>query len=138
MAFDSDGQCIGPTALIAAPQTVTAAWVDLGSEFILWKMKSLLLWLQITHNGSSDIRARLLIKHEYGGTLEYPLQIETVSATAVKLNNEYKEIDTDVTQNKPISWGLDGCVPVGQFQVMAGTLGAPADIIETAYYTASM
>lgn len=138
MPFESDGQNIAKT-LIEAPQAVTPAWAKLGGEFLLWKMKHLLLWIERTHNDSSDIRVRLVPKRGYGASSpDYQPQIESTGATIVKLNPEGKEFDIDATQEPIVSYDLDGCVPVGQFEIMAGAVGSSADVIETAHITASM
>lgn len=137
MAFVADGNATPPTALSGTPQTLTASWADLGGEIEIYRKKHLGLWLQVDINLSNNLRVMFLAKTESGGTLEYSIPIETISATDVKINAEYKELNTDADQNIVINWDLPGYIPVGQFQVMVGTLGATAAIITSAFWSAA-
>jgi len=130
----------GPKELVApaSPQTITGAWADLGAELHVAGAGAAGLWANLDINGSTDVRLRLLAKRTSAGADEYVPPIRTVGASVVAVEDEYIEFTNDVDQKMLISWNMDGLIPYIQFQVMAGTLGAPAGIILSAYVTTTL
>lgn len=121
--------------LISAAQNLTASWVDLGFEIDCKGYDSLGLWLTLDINDTNNARVRVLVKHTKAGSEEYVLPIRTVSASDVKVEDEYIEFNTDADQKMVLSWQLDNVIPFIQIQVMAGTVGASAGQIDAAYAT---
>jgi len=130
----------GPEELVAAasPQALTNAWVDLGDELYVGGACVVGLWANLDINDSVNARVRVLAKHASAGADEYVLPIRTVGASAILVEDEYVEFNTDADQKMLLSWNLDGCVPYVQFQVMAGTVGVSAGQIDSAYATTAM
>lgn len=128
------GKTIGPLALISAAQDLTANWVDLGGEISTENVQHIGIYINLDINNSQDARVRLLAKHTSAGTDEYNLPIRTVSASDVKVEDEYIEFNVDADQKMILEFDLDGIVPFCQIQVQAGTVGATAGQIDSAYY----
>ena len=134
--LDFPGQTGGPAqALIAAAQDLTANWVDLGDELHVQGAANIALWVELDINDSVNARVRMLAKWESGGANEYVLPIYSTAADLVHVEAEYVEFNDDVDQSMILSWELDGVVPYVQFQVQAGTVGATAGQIDSAYVT---
>lgn len=125
----------GPEGVITSPQNLTASWADLGSEKIVPGFKTAALWLDVDINDSSNVRIRCLAKRAPATGLEYVLPINTVGASSVAVEDEYFELNVDADQQIIVKVTLDNVIPVIQWQVIAGTLGASAGQIETAYMT---
>jgi len=124
--------------LITAAQDFTAAWADLGPEIPMFGYNKLKLWLTFDINDSTDLRVRVLEKHESGGVEEYEPIIETYSASDIKFEAGYWELNVDADVLHPLVYKGDGCTPYVQAQIMAGTLGVGVDAqIDAAYYTRS-
>ena len=121
----------GASALIAAKQVITAAWVDLGDAVDTRGAETLGVWIVLDIEGSNDVRIRALALHTAEDN-EYLLPIRTVSSTDVKITPEYMEFANDVDQNMLLAVTLKNIVPMVQLQVMAGTLGSPAAEIDEA------
>jgi len=138
--LDFPGIIGGPHELVAvaSPQTITAAWVDLGAELYVAGASSAGLWVNLDINGSTNVRLRVLAKHASDGADEYVLPIRAVGASSVLVEDEYIEFNDDDDQKMLLPWSLNGTVPYVQFQVMAGALGAPAGIILSAYVTTAL
>jgi len=130
----------GPHELVAvaSPQTITAAWVDLGDELETDGAADIALWVNLDIQGSTNIRLRLLAKHASEGTDEYIPQIYTEGASAILIEDEYIEFNVDADHKAPVVWKLNGLYPYTQFQVMAGALGGTAGIILSAYVTTTL
>jgi len=137
MSLNFPGIIKGPETLVAAaaPQALTANWVDLGNEQYVAGARRAGLWLTLDINDSTDARVRCLAKHENAGAEEYTLSIRTVGASDVKLEPEYFEFNVDEDRLMLLSVELDGLVPYVQFQVQAGVVGATAGQIDAAYLT---
>jgi hypothetical protein len=122
-------------ALISAAQFLTGTWVHLGSEIDTRGKDTLGVWINLEINDTLNARMRALAKYESGGTDEYFLPIRTISAADVKVEDEYVEFNNDIDQEMLLSWSLDNIIPFVQLQVMAGTVGANAGRIVSAYRT---
>ena len=131
------GDLRGPEEIVAAaaPQNLTAAWVDLGDELFVQGAEWIALWIVLDINDSQNARVRLLAKREADGANEYSLPIRTVAAAVVLIEPEIKEFNTDVDQSIALSWRLDKSVSWVQFQVQAGVVGATAGQIDLAHVT---
>ena len=129
------GQLSGPVELISSAQDLTGAWVDLGDELKVEYAQKIGLYINLDINDSVNARIRLLAKYESGGTDEYTFPIRTVSSSNVTVAAEYIEFSSDADQKMILSWDLDGLVKYIQIQVQAGTVGATAGQVDSAYYT---
>jgi hypothetical protein len=123
--------------IITSPQTVTNAWADLGSELDMTSWKRMGIWLDVTINNSNNVRVRALAKRLANGALEYPIMIKTISATDVKLQPGYYELDSDSNQQAYFEVETNGLIPVIQWQVEAGTVGVAGATINSAFATYS-
>ena len=117
------------------PQTLTGAWVDMGNEIPIRGFSKLALWLQVDINSSVNLRIRFKYLIASAGN-EYDPVILTPSASDVKIEPEYYELNVDADGNYVFDVGLIGANYV-QPQVMAGTAGSPAGKILGAYATLS-
>lgn len=135
--LDFPGVFKGPEELIApaSPQNLTAVWADLGNELYVEGAWTISLWLNVDINNSQNARVRLLAKRESAGADEYSLAIETVGASAISVEEEYKEFNVDADQKVKLDWTLGGSISYVQFQVQAGVVGAVAGQIDSAYAT---
>jgi len=125
----------GASALITVVQDVTAAWVDLGGEVDVKGFNRIAVWLNVDINDSLDIRIRALAKHTSAHADEFNLPIRTVSASDVKVEDEYFEFNVDADQFVVLAVELGNVIPLVQFQVQAGTVGATAGQIDSARIT---
>lgn len=125
-------------ALISSAQTVTASWADLGAEQDVSKFKRVGLWVNLDINLSNNVRVRALAKLGSGATLEYPVAIKTVGASDIGVVGGYYEFTSDSDQQAYFEIETNGLIPVLQWQVIAGTLGATAAIITNADVTYSI
>lgn len=123
------------TTLEATPQDLTGSWADLGAEIPMAGFSRLGLYLTVDINDSVDVRVRALAKHTSAGAEEYPLPIETVSASDVKIEPKYIEFNTDADQLILLEIETNRIIPVCQIQIQAGTVGATAGQIDAAYIT---
>lgn len=133
----ADTKYIGPEALIAAAQNFTAAWADLGGEIPTAGCTHLGVWLNLDVNDSINMRVRALLKHTMAHADEFPGQVRVLSASDIKTQPAYIEVDTDADQMLLVSVPLDGHVPYVQIQIMAGTAGATPGQVDSAYTTKS-
>jgi len=134
MALYFDGNIQGPVALIAAPQTVTADWVNLGAQQDVHGAGRILLWVDVNINDSENVRFRMLSYVAAAGTAHTPI-VQTVCAATVLLEPQIMELNTDVDQAIPIPWDLDAAVFFVQFQVQVSAVGVTAGTIDAALVT---
>lgn len=130
---------IGPEALTAANQTLTAAWVDLGGEIPTAGVTHLGVWLEFGVHDSLNMRIQVQFKHTIASALEYLGNIRVLSATDIKIQPGYIELDTDADQLLILSIPLDGLVPFVQIRVMCETVQGAGVYghVTTAYTTKS-
>ncbi len=114
----------GAVDLITAAQNFTDAWVDIGNEIDLYGYSGLTLFFTLDINDDSDLRFRVLGKHESAGTEEYLLSIKTTGAAVVAVEGLYYEFTQDSDQLIAVSISTSGELPIGQVQIMRGTNGA--------------
>lgn len=135
--LDFPGRFLGPEELVApaAPQALTANWVDMGAELFVQGAGIIVLWVNLDINGSTNARVRLLVKRAGAGADEYVFPIITQAAATVQVEDHFYEFNVDADQLMVLPWELDGAYAWCQFQVQAGAVGAPAATIDSAYVT---
>ena len=134
----ADTRYLGPMDLISSAQDFPAAWADLGGEIPVAGRTHIGLWIDVDVNDSTDLQLKILYKHTSGHADEFEMPIKVLSATDVKVEPGYFELNSDADQKLYLSFPLDGLVPYVQFQIKAGTLGAGTDAqIDSAVYTVS-
>lgn len=121
--------------IVDVPQTLTGSWVDLGREFRTDRKEKVSLWLDITINDSENLRIRILGKLNLATADEYCLPISTVSGSEIDIQDEYNELSDDVDQKIVVNVLLEHLIPVIQWQVQVGTVGATPAVINSAYMT---
>lgn len=132
------GNFKGPEEIVAAaaPQALTDVWVDLGVEQFVAGARWVALWAELDINDSQNARVRVLAKHAPAAESdEYVVPIRTISAAVVAVEDEFFEFNVDADQEMVLSWQLDSAVHTVQFQVQAGTVGAAAGQIDSAFVT---
>lgn len=120
--------------LISSPQNFTASWVNLGAEIPMFGFNTLKLFLTFDKNDSTDMRVRVLEKHESAGVEEYPGIIETLGTSVISVEPAYWELVNDVDQLIPLPYKTDGTVPYIRVQIQAGVVGTTAGQVDAAYY----
>ena len=121
--------------LAGSTTTVTASWVDMGSEITTGGADHIGLFIDFTINSTNNFRVRALAKHTSADTDEYTFPIRAVSASDVKVEDEYIEFNVDTNSKFVLSWDLNCVVPYAQFQISAGTVGTTAAVVNDAHYT---
>jgi len=119
-----------PRELLSSAQAFTDSWADVG-DYIQVQMTDLLrVRMAITKNSSVNMRSRLVEYAVTGGTAFIP-QIETESASDVKLEPLYKEFNTDPAGlDASFTYDVKG-MKIVKLQIEAGTVGAtPATLDE--------
>jgi hypothetical protein len=96
--------------LIASPLTLTGTWADLGSEYRLGGAGACAAYIELDINLSLNAQVRFLAKHSSAHADEFVLPIKTVSASDVKVEDEYVEFNADADQKVIVGVELDGCV----------------------------
>lgn len=124
-----------PAELITSQQTLSTTWVDLGSEINLSRYNHVCLWVNLVISDSTNVRERVIAKHTAAGANEYSIPIQTVSASDVKVEPEYKEFNVDADQKMVNCWDIDNAIPLVQFQIQAGAVGTVAGVISSAQFT---
>jgi len=123
-------------ALISSAQDLTNAWADLGDPVKMANRSTCGLWINLDINATNNARVRALAQLDQSGTLgEFFLPIKTVSTSDIKVQDEYIEFNDDADQKMILEVETNNLIPWLQFQVMAGTVGATAGQIDTAYAT---
>lgn len=115
------------------PFEITNAWQDIGAEMVTKGVDSVGVWLDVDVNSSQNVRIRAIAKHEADGTDEYVLPIRTVSASDVKVEDEYVELNDDADQKILVEIALNELVPYIQLQIQDSNDGTGQ--IESAYVT---
>lgn len=111
---------------------VVTAWTDFGSEIDVRGFNSFAIYADLDVNNATNVRLRILGKHTSAGTDEYSFPIQTIGATSVTVDPEYKEFNTDADQKLIFSWDLDNVVNFVKIQSSVQTAGATKAVI-TAY-----
>lgn len=131
-----------PTYFVAADQTVTNAWADLGPEILFDGNTDVRALLKYT-KGDGDITTlqyRILIKHTNAGAEEFPEAIGRgdVAATpfAVVLDDAaYNVSPTNASGLRTLLHKVGNTAKYGQFQVKASTPGTTMLINKESAYT---
>lgn len=111
-------------ALISAAQAFTDAWVNLGAEIPMHGWRSCVFYLTLDVNDDSDLRFRVLAKHESGGAEEYTFPILSPGSGVVAVQDEYFEFTDDADQLITIPVETLGAAPYLQAQIQRGVNGA--------------
>jgi hypothetical protein len=117
---------------------MTGTWADLGSEYQLGGARACAVYVNLDINLSNNAQVRFLAKHSSAHADEFVLPIRTVSASDVKVEDEYVEFNTDADQNMILSVDLDGCVLYGQWQARVNTVGGTAAQIDDAWMVSAI
>ncbi len=135
MARHRKGDILSGTA-----QTLTDSWVDLGVEIYCDGYNTLGVFLDVDINSSANVRIRALGKHTTAHANEYQLPVMPVvsvdgtsDAVLQVSNDNYIELNNDADQKIFVEFPLSNAVPYVQLQVEAGTVGATAGQILSAY-----
>lgn len=115
------------------PTDFTANWAQLGSEIDMRGYNTLLLYGVLDINDSTNARIRVVGRHTSLGT-DYPVAIETVSSSDIKVEAEYIEFNVDADQNMILKVKTDG-IPYVAVQIQAGAVGASAGHFDSVYAT---
>ncbi len=119
--------------LKSSPQNFTGAWANYGDEIGTDGKQTIALWLNIVINDTQGARFRIIARHASGGE-EYILPINIVTASVVKVADEYYEIIPNQSAKRIVSFTLDRVVPFVQIQIKAGVEGAtPGQILSSKY-----
>lgn len=130
--FGSDNA--GVTLLVSPPQAFTDVWVDLGAEISMFGYRTVAFFLTLDVNSDSDLRFRVLAKHQNGGA-EYTLPIETVGTSVVNVEDHFWEFVDDVDRLIVIPVETNGAIPYLQAQIQRGVDGASVDAeVDSAHY----
>ena len=144
MYSDRDARVTTPIDLIAAAQTLTTSWADLGAAFEVNTdgYTTIRLWLQITKQQSDGIRIRALLKHTSQDTLEYwpiiAVPVATGTPAYYDARPEYVQFTASelaATDYPTIEFKLNSTAPFVQFQVMMMTDGGTDGTIDSAKVT---
>lgn len=130
-----------PIPLIAAAQTITNAWVDLGPELPLMGDTRVRLWLYVTKGDGTvtTVQVRCLAKHTNAGADEYPQPIKSVNTggapfTITEDDEVIYPFNTDATARRTDYWDVDNTIPWVQFQIQATAPGTTM-VVTSAYAT---
>jgi len=120
------------TDLIAAAQTVTGSWVDLGLLTDTRGFNTIAVWFNLTINNTTGFRLRCIARHTETSSDDYLLPIATVSNANVQIQDEYFELVDNADQKLVVSCDIFNVIPWCQFQISAGTVGATGATVDTA------
>lgn len=116
--------------LLAANQTVTNAWADLGPEILVDGATDFRGYFGYTKGDGNvtTLQVRAVIKHTAGGTAEYPLPVLKTDISAVPYtvtaDDEAVYVSpVDASGLRTLLWGLANTVKYVQLQVKATTPG---------------
>ena len=125
------------TSLLDAPLTLSSAWNTLGTNSVVdvRGKKVLAAYIDLDINDDNNARIRAVAFHTLGLN-SYILPIKTVSASEVKLTDEYFEFDSDTDQKMLVTWDLDGIISYITFEGQVGTSSTGTNAqFESLYYT---
>jgi len=117
--------------LAAAPQTLTASYVQLGTEELNsrnYEIATLFLVLDV--NASENVTLKPMATP--GSTDEFDFPMKTLGTGKVLLDPLSYELNVDADQKIAVSIDVKG-VKEMKYYIKAGTLGATAGIITSAY-----
>lgn len=117
----------------SAPQTLTASFVDVGSEINVENYKQLWLYFNVDINSSSNVTFQVLSKGIDG--LWYYLPVESAGTAKTLVDPSVYELNVDADQLQIVKCPVVGSSIV-KVQAKAGTLGSPAGILLYGEYTA--
>ena len=124
-------------AIIPALQAFTTSFVDIWLETENKGYKRVKYWFTLDINQWLNARIKLLQKHTYAGTEEYPICPNRVTCSAPAIyvetldwvNAQYWEIETDADQLFCMTVEVDNSIPYLQAQIQIGTdWGTDAEI----------
>jgi len=134
------GHYIDPVDLISAAQDLTGPFTDVGGEIDARSYNCGNLFVNVDINGATDVAFKLLVKHESGGSEEYPIDpnMWSLRDSTTTSTGGYKTLDSDVDDLYVIPFEVDNDTPYLQLQVgapvTAGTAGNLGQL-DTVVYT---
>lgn len=122
------GRLRGPKDLGSA--TLGTAWATLGTANVKGA-RFVSAWIDLTINLSTDPRFRMRGRITAAGSA-YAFPIDSISASVVKVEPEFKELNVDANVRQILSWDLDAAVPYIELQGSVGTAGGTAAVVNGA------
>lgn len=127
-------QYSGPTAILAAAQTLTGSYADVGPEIPCWGYRTVGIWLKITVNQATALNVQVLAKHTASDTSEYNLPISIVGSSSVSITPEV--VALPATNNVILLMvNVANVVPYIQIQMSETDAGTDATV-DSCFYTA--
>jgi len=123
-----------PVSLVSSAQDLTASWASAGAQFDCSGAKEIAAWVNLDINDSTNARIRLLGYQTTGGA-SYLMPISTISASDVKVEDQYVEFNSDTDQKQIVGFTIDRLIPYCRFEVVAGSVGTTAGQIDSLDYT---
>ena len=121
-----------PTALLTSAQSFTNAWASAGAQFDCEGAKSVAAWLDVDINSSTNPRVRMLGYMTTSGA-SYVMPIKTVSASDIKVEDHYVELNDDADQKIVVDFEISRHFEKCRFEIQDsnGSNGG----INSLYYT---
>lgn len=116
-----------PEPIIAAAQTLTTSYADVGYEIENKGYKKMGIWIKVTKNDATAIDLQVIVKHTSAGTEEYNMIAEVIAAGVSTVS--VKNFTLPAANNLlyiPIE--LDNAIPFVQIQAKDTSAGAHATI----------
>lgn len=110
-----------PIALITAPQDVTSVWTDVGVPIKVNGFQRIALDVDLDINSANNVRLRW-VRQITSGAADRLHMIETVSASAVSVEDRYYEFNVDADQVVTLDFSIFP-IQFVQLQTSAGTEG---------------
>jgi hypothetical protein len=119
--------------IIESPQTLTGSWVDMGSANECLNYSFFSPYIDLTINDSKNVRVRFRGLFELDGD-DYIIPCKIVKQGKVVVDDFYYELDSDIDQKIILQTETDQNIYAIKVQVMAGTVGDTAGVINSAMY----
>jgi hypothetical protein len=122
-----------PEPLIAAAQTLTASFADVGYEVSTSGYNWAAIWIKLTVQQATNMQIQVLAKHTSAGTEEYNLPIEAVSSGLITISSEVIQFP-DANGLYIVKVPLNNVIPYIQIQIKETDNGTDATL-DTCYIT---
>lgn len=115
-------------------------FTDVGGEVDVIGYKKIWFYITVDINNSTNVRIKILGKHESAGSEEYPLSNSNVTVFSdntytAAAASRYFELDTDADQLLIVEVDVGNACKYLQFQISNATDGASVGQIDAAYVT---